>query len=256
MNNGLLQSVMTNVVFVTEFLVIIVASFLIAWIFEKAAKRKNHDTQRILTTRKLVVIGVFSAISAILYILDFPVFFAPGFYRMDFSELPALIGAFAFGPVTGVMIEFIKILVKIVMQGTTTAFVGDLANFVIGCSFVLPASIIYNFKKNRKSALIACITATAVITVVGSVFNAVYLLPTFSVLYGMPMDSLIAAGTAVNGNIKDLYSFVILAVAPMNLFKGALDSLITFLIYKKLSPVLKFGYEHKNASDKINTAQD
>ena len=70
MNNGLLQSVMTNVVFVTEFLVIIVASFLIAWIFEKAAKRKNHDTQRILTTRKLVVIGVFSAISAILYILD------------------------------------------------------------------------------------------------------------------------------------------------------------------------------------------
>ena len=110
MNNGLLQSVMTNVVFVTEFLVIIVASFLIAWIFEKAAKCKNHDTQRILTTRKLVVIGVFSAISAILYILDFPVFFAPGFYRMDFSELPALIGAFAFGPVTGVMIEFIKIL--------------------------------------------------------------------------------------------------------------------------------------------------
>ena len=256
MSNGLLQSVATNAVFVVEFLAIIAAAFAVAWLFEKMAKRRNHDTERILTTRKLVVIGVFSAISAILYCLDFPVFFAPGFYRMDFSELPALIGAFAFGPVTGVMIEFIKILVKLVIEGTTTAFVGDLANFVIGCSFVLPASIIYNFRKNRKMALVACICGTAVITVVGAVLNAVYPLPTFSVLYGMPMESLIAAGTAVNAGIKDIYSFVILAVAPMNLFKGAVDSMITFMIYKKLSPVLKFGHVQPHTAEKTSMAEE
>ena len=97
------------------------------------------------------MIGVFSAIAAILMVLEFPVPFAPSFYGLDFSELPALIGAFAYGPVAGVMIEFCKILIKLVLKPSSTAFVGELANFSISCMLVLPASVIYLTKKNEKT---------------------------------------------------------------------------------------------------------
>ena len=100
--SSLWQTVSENVVFVLEFLALIVVMFLIAYVIEKAVKKKNSDTERVLATRKIVVIGVFSAIAAILMVLEFPVPFAPSFYGLDFSELPALIGAFAYGPVAGV----------------------------------------------------------------------------------------------------------------------------------------------------------
>lgn len=239
MNNNLLQSVAENAVYVAEFAAIIVAMFLIAYFFEKRAKKKAGDTERVLTTRKVAVIGVFSAIAMILHVFDFPVPFAPPFYKLDFSEIPVLIGAFAYGPVTGVMIEFIKILLKLVVKGTSTAFVGDLANFVVGCSFILPASVIYHYKKTRKNAIVACLVGTLTITVCGTLLNAVYLLPAFAALYGTPMENLIAAGTAINPRITNVTSFVILAVAPMNLLKGGLVSLVDLLVYKKLSPILK-----------------
>lgn len=239
MNNNLLQSVAENAVYVAEFAAIILAMFLVAYFFEKLAKKRSGDTERVLTTRKVAVIGVFSAIAVILHIFDFPVPFAPGFYKLDFSEIPVLIGAFAFGPVAGVMTEFIKILLKLVIKGTSTAFVGDLANFVVGCSFILPASVIYHFKKTRMNAIIACVVGTITITICGTLLNAVYLLPAFAALYGTPMENLIAAGTAINPRITDVTSFVILAVAPMNLLKGSLVSLVDILVYKKLSPILK-----------------
>ncbi|GFI56978.1 riboflavin transporter RibU [Muribaculaceae bacterium] len=155
MNNGLWTSVKDNVVFVLVSVGIAIALFGIAYLAEKLIKKKYNDTERILTTRKMAMIGVFSAVAMVLHIFDFPVFFAPPFYKLDFSELPALIGTFAFGPVAGVMIEFCKIVLKLFIKGTSTAFVGDLANFVIGCSFILPASIIYMFKKTKKNAIVA-----------------------------------------------------------------------------------------------------
>ena len=105
----LLQSVTENLIFVLQFLGLVLLVFLLAYGIEKAVKKRNGDTQRVLATRKIVVIGIFSAISGILMSLSFPVPFAPSFYDIDFSELPALIGAFAYGPVAGVMIEFLKI---------------------------------------------------------------------------------------------------------------------------------------------------
>lgn len=239
MSNGLWTSVVENVVFVVEFLALVVALFAIAYIAEKLAKKKHGDTERILSTRKMAMIGMFSAIAAILHVLDFPLPFVPSFYKLDFSELPALIGAFAFGPVAGVMIEFIKIVLKLLFKSTSTAFVGDLANFAIGCSFILPASIIYEFKKNKKSAVLGCAVGTIVITIFGTAFNAVYLLPKFAVLYGMPLDTIIEMGTAINGAITNVTTFVIFAVAPMNVIKGGVASIMTLLVYKKLSPILK-----------------
>ncbi len=241
MNHELWTSVKDNVVFVLVSLGIAASLFALAYLTEKLIKKKNNDTERILSTRRIAVIGVFSAIAAVLMIFDFPVPFAPFFYKMDFSEIPALIGTFAFGPVAGIMIEFCKTLIKLLVKGTSTAFVGDLANFVIGCSFTLPASIIYMVKKTKQNAIIASVTGTLVMTVFGTLFNAVYLLPAFAALYGMPLEAIIAIGTGINGNITSVASLALFAVAPLNLLKGGSVSLVTILVYKKLSPILKEG---------------
>ncbi|MCR4748669.1 MAG: ECF transporter S component [Lachnospiraceae bacterium] len=238
--NNLFSQIAENAVFVLVFAGVIILMFLIAYVVEKLVKKKNGDTERILSTRKIVIIGMFSALSTVLMLFEFPVPFAPpGIYKLDFSELPALIGGFAFGPVAGIMIEFIKILLKTVIKGTSTAFVGELANFFVGCSFVLPATIIYRIKKNKISAIISCIVGTIVITIVGSTFNATYLLPTFAKMFGMEVDAIISMGTAVNSHVNSLSDFIILIVAPVNILKGTMVSVITLLIYKPLSPILK-----------------
>ena len=243
--NKLMQTVTENVAYVVIFLTVIVGCFLVAVVLEKGSQKKNGISEPIFNTRKLAMIGMFSAIAMILHVLDFPIFFAPGFYKMDFSELPILVGSFAFGPVAGVMMEFVKILLKLCIKGTSTAFIGDLANFVVGCSLIIPASTVYSFKKTKKSAIIACIVGTLFMTVFGTAFNAVYLLPAFSKFYGMPMDAILAMGTEVNPLAKEgsIVSFVVACVAPMNLIKGTLVSVVTLLIYKPLSPIIKTGHK-------------
>ena len=237
------ENVAKNTLFAAEFLLIIAAMFLVAVILEKLADRKNDRKDSLFATRRMAVTGVFSAIALILFLFEFPLPFAPAFYELDFSELPALIGAFAFGPVTGVTIEAVKILLKLFIKGTSTAFVGDLANFIIGCSFIVPASAIYRFRKTKHGALAGCITGTLILTLFGTAFNAIYLLPAFSKLYNMPLESILAMGTAVNPLMTEgsIVSFVICCVAPMTLIKGGSVSLITILIYKPLSPIIKAG---------------
>lgn len=239
----LFQKVSENAGYVLGFLVVVVALFLAALLLEKAARKKNAAKGPIFSTRKMAMIGMFSAIAMILHLFDFPLPFAPDFYKLDFSELPILVGTFAFGPAAGVMMEFIKILLKLFIKGTSTAFVGDLANFAIGCSFILPASVIYAFRKSKKNAILACCAGTLVLTVFGTAFNAVYLLPAFSKLYGLPLDTLIEMGSTVNPLVNEgsIISFVIACVAPLNLIKGASVSIVTLLIYKPLSPIIKTG---------------
>ena len=239
----LFQTVAENWMYVLSFLVIIAALFIVALLLEKAARKKNGVTGPVFGTRKVAMIGMFSAIAMILHLFDFPLPFAPDFYKLDFSELPILIGSFAFGPAAGVMMEFIKILLKLFIKGTSTVFVGDLANFVIGCSFILPASVIYAFRKSKKTAILACCIGTLILTVFGTAFNAVYLLPAFSKLYGLPMETLIGMGSKVNPLVSNgsIISFVAACVAPLNLIKGASVSIVTLLIYKPLSPIIKTG---------------
>lgn len=191
--------------------------------------------------RRLCIIAVCSAIATVLHILDFPLpFLAPGFYKLDFSELPVMLCGFYLGPSAAVGCEAVKILLKLLLKGTSTAFVGDFANFAVGCSLVLPAVILYHTKKSRASALWGLATGTAVLTVFGSLFNAVYLLPKFSQLYGLPLESIISMGSDINGGIHSLQSFVLLAVAPLNLIKGIAVSVLTLLLYKRVARPL-FG---------------
>lgn len=239
----LLNDVATNLVFIMGFLAVILALFLIALLLEKAAMKTRGVKEPIFTTRKMAMIGMFSAIAMILHLFDFSLPFAPFFYKLDFSELPILIGTFAFGPAAGVMMEFIKILLKLCIKGTSTAFVGDLANFAIGCSFILPASVVYAFGKNKKSAIAACVVGTLVITIFGTAFNAVYLLPAYDKMGMMPVEKALQAGAAVNPFAKEgsMLSFVVACVAPLNFIKGTVASVVTMFIYKPLSPIIKMG---------------
>lgn len=189
--------------------------------------------------RKMVQISMLSGISLILMLFEIPLWFAPGFYEIDFSEVAVLIGAFAMGPAAGVVIEAIKILLNFVVNGTVTAGVGEIANFLIGCSFLIPASIIYKKRKTKKGALIGMAAGTLAMTAIGCVLNAYVLLPAYSAAFGMPMDALVGMGAALNKWITNLPTFIMWAVAPFNLLKGVVVSMITLLLYKKIRPILK-----------------
>ena len=210
-------------------------------ILAKVSERWLHGLHRVSKARRISIVAICSALAAVLHMLDFPLLFlAPEFYKLDFSELPVMLCGFYLGPAAAVVCEGLKILLKLLMKGTSTAFVGDFANFCVGCSLVLPAVIIYHIKKSRKSAIVGLVVGTAVITVFGSAFNAIYLLPKFAQLYGMPLDVIIGMGTKVNSHINDISSFVLLAVAPLNFIKGLMVSLLTMLLYKRVARPL-FG---------------
>lgn len=246
------SNIVENALFVLEFVAIVAVLILVAVGVEKLIQKKNGTTEKLLTTRKIAMIGMFSAVAGVFMLIEMPMPFAPSFYKIDPSELPVLICGFAFGPVAGVLTEFVKIIIKLFFKPTSTAFVGELANFCVGCSFVLPATIIYHIKKNKVTALVGCITGTLVMTIFGTLFNAVYLLPTFAVLYGMPLEALIGMGTKINPNVTNVYSFVAFCVAPLNLIKGTAVSALTFVLYKPLSPILKSAYETKAVKNKAN----
>ena len=233
----MLETLQQNLTFVIVTIVIAAAIALAA----KYSERFFKDIHKVTPARRVSLIGICGAIAAVLHILDFPLLFlAPEFYKLDFSELPVLLCGFYLGPSAAVFCEVVKIFLKLMLKGTSTAFVGDFANFVVGCSLVLPATILYHTKKSRTSALWGCVAGTFVLTFIGTFFNAVYLLPKFSQLYGIPLDAIIGMGTAINPGIADITSFVILAVAPLNLVKGAMISVLTMLLYKKVARPL-FG---------------
>ena len=191
-------------------------------------------------TRKLVEIGMLGAIATVLMLFEFPIpFIAPPFYELDFSEVPVLVGAFALGPMAGATIELVKILINLLINGTATAFVGEIGNYILGCSFIIPAALIYKKKKSKKMAVAGMAVGTVTMTVFGCFLNAYVLLPTYAAAFGMPIDAIVGMGSAINGNINNVMTFVILAVAPFNIFKGIMASAITLLIYKHISPILK-----------------
>ena len=191
--------------------------------------------------RGVVQIGMLSAIAIILMQFEVPLPFAPPFYKIDFSEIPVLIGCFVMGPLAGAIVELIKVILNVVISGTTTGGVGDIANFLIGCAMCVPAGMIYKKYHTRKSALVGMAVGTVFMTVIGCILNAYVLLPVYAKAFEMPIDALVAMGTAVNPSITSLSTFVIFAVAPFNLLKGVLVSFIVFLIYKKISPIFKMN---------------
>ena len=239
---GLLDTIQKNIEFVGISLLLMIGVFAIARGSEVLIEKKTDVkfTSEKTKVNKTVIMAMLSAIAVILMYFDFPIpFIAPGFYKIDFSEIPVLIGSFMLGPCAGVIIEAVKVILHFCMKGTTTAFVGDFANFILGCMYVVPAAIIYHTKKTRKMAMISLIAGGVILVIAGMLLNAWYLLPKNSELYGIPLDVLIAMGTKVNASITDVFSFVALAVAPFNIIKALIDGIVTVILYKYLSHQLK-----------------
>ena len=228
-----------KIIFILQLIIAIAIAFAIAYIAEKIADRKIVTNRNTFATRKITMIGIFAAISSILMLLEIPVPFAPPFYKIDLSELPVLIVTFAYGPVSGILAELVKIIIKILFKSSQTAFVGELANFVVGSSFILPAGCIYYSRKSKKRAIIGCISGTLCMAAFGAWFNAIYLLPAFAQMYGMSIDAIIDMGRVINSSINSINSLVLICVIPLNLLKGAIVSIITIFLYKRLSPILK-----------------
>ena len=176
------QAVKDNLSFIGVCLIIIAALIIISVLYERFLMKER---KKLSNTHYVTYVAIFSALAGVLMLFEIPLFFAPVFYKIDLSEIPVLICTFYLGPVAGVLTEMIKVLIKLLLKGTTTAFVGDFANFAVGCSFILPASMIYHANKTRKTALIGMLVGTLVMTTFGSLFNAVYLLPKFAALFGI-----------------------------------------------------------------------
>ena len=233
------QTFLDNAGFVAVCAGIALGLYFGARLFEHFVKAK----QSVSPARQVSIIGICGAMAAVLMLFETPLLFlAPDFYKLDLSELPVLLCGFYLGPSAAVACEGIKILLKLLLKGTTTAFVGDFANFTVGCLMVLPATICYRLWHTRKGALAACLTGTITMTALGSAFNAFYLLPKFATFYGM--ENILAAGTKINPAITDVGTLVLFSVVPLNLIKGLLVSLLTVLLYKKVARPL-FGTGRK-----------
>ena len=233
----MLETLQNNLYFVAVCALVVAVIALAA----KFSERFFKELHKVRPARRVCIIGICGAIAAVLHMLDFPLLFlAPEFYKLDFSELPVMLCGFYLGPSAAVACEAVKIILKLLLKGTSTAFVGDFANFVVGCSLVLPAVTVYHLHKTKTTAILGLIAGTVCLTAFGSFFNAVYLLPKFSQLYGLPLESIISMGSKINPSIENLSTFVLLAVAPLNLVKGLSVSVLTMLLYKRVAKPL-FG---------------
>lgn len=187
---------------------------------------------------KTIKISLLSAIALVLMFFEIPLPIFPSFLQIDLSDLPALLGTFALGPVSGILIELFKNVLHIVFKGTQTGFVGEFANFMVGSIFVAIAGIIYKMRKSKKTAILGLIVGTVVMSLCASVLNYTILLPLYAKIFKAPIEAFVAMGTAINSNIKTVKDLVLLSILPFNLLKGIVVSAVTIPVYKSVSPIL------------------
>ena len=191
------------------------------------------------TTHNLTVAAMLSAVAFILMFIEFPIpMLIPAFIKMDYSDLPALLGAFALGPVYGVIISFMKNLLHIVIKGTSTACVGELSNFILGAIFSAVAGYLYKHHKSRKTAIIGAVAGAVAMGVLSVPSNYFVVYPAYVQFYHMPLEAILGMYQAILPSADSLIKCLILFNLPFTLVKGLLDAVLCMLIYKPLSPIL------------------
>lgn len=190
--------------------------------------------------RWMAQVAMLAAAAMILMLAELPLpFIAPSFYQLDFSEVPVLIGTFALGPMAGMAIEAVKILLNFLIDGTITAGVGEAANFLIGISFVLPAGFIYRHKKTKRNAVLGMIIGGIVMVAFSGAVNAWVLVPAYGKAFKMPISAFVDMAAAINPSVDSLWKMVLICVVPFNILKAVLVAAVTTLLYKHISPMLK-----------------
>lgn len=200
-------------------------------------EHKLHP-QRILTTHTMVKISVLSAIAFVLMFFQVPLPFAPTFMQVDISDVPALIGAFAMGPVPGMLIVLLKNILNLMVEGTKTQFVGELSNFIVGSAFVMTAAVIYLRNKSFRTAIIGTIIGILVMSVIATLSNYFIVFPLYAAAFGIDLEALTGMAAGLNPLVSSYETMMIAAVFPFNLSKGIITGLLTILLYKRVSPIL------------------
>lgn len=198
-------------------------------------RRKGYGMKNRLSIRTMTSVAVLSAVAFVLAFYEFPVPLSPSFARMDLSDYPALIGAFAFGPLAGILIELVKNLLGLI--STATGGIGELANFLMGASYVATAGLIYRHHKTKRTALLGGIIGSIVMGIIAALTNYFILLPLFEQF--MPLDQVIASFGEFIPFIKTKLDVVLYNAFPFNVLKGLVITLFTMLVYKRIRPLLK-----------------
>lgn len=172
-------------------------------------------------------------------LIDFPIAIAPNFYKLDLGDLPCLIGAFALGPVPALFIQIVKIIVKLLLKPTSTAFVGEMAAFICSSALTVTAGFVYSKKKNKENAVKGMILGTLIMSVVATAANYLFIIPAYVQMFHMPLESIIGMGHEIFPAVTDKFSFVLCCVLPFNLIKAAIVDVLTFILYKHISPLIK-----------------
>ncbi|MBQ1483631.1 MAG: ECF transporter S component [Erysipelotrichaceae bacterium] len=195
--------------------------------------------KKVLTVKNITMIAVLGALGAVLMLFDFPIMIAPGFYKLDLGDLPCLIGAFALGPVPALLIQVVKILIKLLLKPTSTAFVGEIAAFIFSSVYCVSASLVYQADRTKKGAMKALIVASVLMSVFAAFGNYAFIIPAYVNMYHMPLEAIVAMGTKIFPVIHDKFSFVLCCVLPFNLVKAIIVDVLTIILYKHISPLLK-----------------
>ncbi len=193
-------------------------------------------TRENLNTRNMVKISVLGVISMVLMFFDLSVWFAPPFLKLDISDLPSLIGAFAMGPMAGVVIQLLKNILHILIEGSSTGGVGEISNFFVGSVLAYTAGAIYYKKKTLKMAILGLAIGVVLMSFFASLSNYFVIFPLYSKI--LPLDQIIAMASKLNKYVVDYKTLILYAVVPFNLLKGTVVSIVTLLIYKRVSPIL------------------
>ena len=195
---------------------------------------------KLLSTSNMAKIAILSAIAFILMYFEFPLpFIAPPFYKIDFSEIPVLIGGFAISPMAAIIIELLKNVMNLLFEGSMTAGVGELSNFIVGVVFVYPASHLYWQKKDRKTALKSLVLGTLTMTVIGFISNLFFVIPAYVQFANLPLSAIVGMGNAIFPFVNNTFDLVLFCTTPFNLLKGIMISVIVMVVYKHISPLIK-----------------
>ncbi|MGN0965206.1 Gx transporter family protein [Dysosmobacter sp. HCP28S3_G4] len=201
--------------------------------------RAASRTSAMSRTHKLTVTAMLSAVAFALMFIEFPIpALIPSFVKLDISDLPELLAAFSLGPVYGVTVTFLKNLLHILIKGTSSAYVGELFNFLMGSVFAFSAGMIYQWKKSRKTALIGSVAGAVLMAVLSVPLNYFLVYPAYVVCYGLPLDAIIGMYQAILPSADSLIKCLVIFNMPFTFCKGMLDVALCFLIYKPLSPLL------------------
>lgn len=202
-------------------------------------KTQSSNTSTISTTAKLTITAMFGALAAILMLLEIPIFFTLPFIKLDFSDIPVILGAYMLGPLWGCVIGGIKVALNFVLNGTTTVGIGELANLTFTLAYVIPAGLIYNLKRTKKGAVLSLIVSTLIASVVAVIFDWYMMFPFYlNVSTDLTMESLIAMASKSNPLVNGAGSMMWLSVFPANLLKYACASVITFFVYSPLRKLI------------------